>query len=805
MILDIKKVGGTFSTVQAAHDFASPGDILQIEDDGDYNESVTVSKDNLTIRAAEGFSPSIYYYTPTISIDAAVATFAIYGHADSLLRLRTLSSSSATVSFGGATALTAHHLDFITSTSQHCFTAATPSTGRLALSYITFRGTPLWGSMTYVDMWGCSGSVTTIASYSLLGGYIRTCQFICADTILYRQSYSSLFDTLEMSANYLLCTATGHEVMIDSDSEGLLFESNTVENTSAGNLTIFANMYNRTGTGYFTNNIIKGFSIGIIGSKVGARGDYNCIDCDTNYADKVTAGTHDINVDPVLTGFRINGSSPCADVGSDGVVYGFDILGTPRPQEGGWDIGCFEYSVLKISSAVLAGKTLTVTMNMAPYDGSFAVPSAWALAVEDALSDAIAVDTLATDGAVAVIGLDVYPTPGGLYEVTAPLDLENNDGDVITEGNAKKLFVVPITEARPDPAGFLQAMTGATGRRLARLIGTPTTVLTSILSPTDVVAEVESTLNFESDGFAQIGSELVAYSSKTATTLNGLTREPYVFENLPIGTEVRDANRMWSQRDRAWSECGFASCPDAFIDCLAADNGFARPIAEMTTDQMRSYARTLYYLDRNPWWSVFRVLRWMFQWSSKTGTSAIAYSLGGGLPVCWLDIPTADLPVADLSNRWLYVNGVLCRIVTAYDSITPDTTTLLMDVTNGPYWQAFDLDDGETEIAWELVAFQIEEAKWGPPGTGRRKPGYLKISIFSGQSDMPSTYLVVSGLAIPQGRLERGITMIDNTQSGVDRNSFYLVQPYKKVTEAVINDVVAAGVKVEVVSRMNPS
>ncbi|MBI4557320.1 MAG: right-handed parallel beta-helix repeat-containing protein [Candidatus Hydrogenedentes bacterium] len=60
--------------------------------------------------------------------------------------------------------------------------------------------------------------------------------------------------------------------------------------------------------------------------------------------DSVYPGTGNINADPVfLWDLRIAGTSPCIDVGTEAGAPQYDVLGTPRPQGAGVDMGAYEF------------------------------------------------------------------------------------------------------------------------------------------------------------------------------------------------------------------------------------------------------------------------------------------------------------------------------------------------------------------------------------------------------------------------------------------------------------------------------
>ena len=448
----------------------------------------------------------------------------------------------------------------------------------------------------------------------------------------------------------------------------------------------------------------------------------------------------------------------------------------------------------------VATGSLVVTFSDAIGGGSWDDLDAWELTVLDGAADLPEIEGASLDGDTISLALSCRLTPGGTYRIQVPFDLENSNLEQIAPGDAVKDFLVPLTDAPPAVTGFLAAWTGALGRALARIVGTPTTRLRALLQPTDTTARVETTLWFsETGGTAVIGSEVVQYGGITSGSITGLIRSGLVFDPWPIGTTIQDQTRHWSLRDRAWSETRMSVAPPDFVDSLAADLGARRPIAQMSIEDVRQFARALYYLDNGTWWAVFRVLRWMFRWASRSGSDGVARSPAPGEPANLLDIPTTSLSGRSMADRWVIVNGSICRVINATVAGDPAVTTLMLEPADGPFWQAPGLVAGQTGVAWEVLAYRIEETQWRP--TGIRKSAFLRITLFAGAPSRPATYLLTSGLAADQGMPARGKLMADATVPGPGRHAFYLAQPYATVTRAVLRDVVSAGVEVVVVSR----
>jgi hypothetical protein len=350
-ILDVKKTGATYSTLAAAYAAASDNDIIEIQDSEVYNEQLTIAKENLTIRNAVGVTPSIISYNFVITVQNTVTNFTIHGQTNNKLKLKTTVGATNVIVFSAGTNITTHDLEFYELSNQKCY-YSTNSTGTIQIKDCVFnRGYALGGSFTGIQMEGCSGTLKSLAAYNNLAGYIRQNNITITDTILDPLSGGSVFGDLIVSANFFKCSAEGNVYMIQTIVAGLKFENNTVISTLASTLANFANTYNVTATDVFTNNIIVGFNVGINSSKIGARGDYNLIACDTNYSGLLSAGAHDIqDEDPLLINdYKLDALSPCKGTGTSTVSYTYDIDGTLRTEP--YDIGCWQHLIYGLSHA----------------------------------------------------------------------------------------------------------------------------------------------------------------------------------------------------------------------------------------------------------------------------------------------------------------------------------------------------------------------------------------------------------------------------------------------------------------------
>ena len=491
-----------------------------------------------------------------------------------------------------------------------------------------------------------------------------------------------------------------------------------------------------------------------------------------------------------------------------GSIATIDAGGAERPSPAA--IGAWETPVVSILSINTPDtRTIVVTLSGPVSGGSLLVPGAWSAIATDGASDDAEISAVAQDGTGAIITLTTEDdmTPGGLYDLTPP-------GDVPTLTASSVPFVVTAWGPDPPQEPILEATMGAITARLADVYGAPRTRLRRALAPGDTVAYVESCYGMPTTaGRIRIGREKEAtYTTRTGRRLEGLVRsdEWTTLETHPVKTEVIDDSLTYSMAARVFSESNPATCPDDALESVARMLGFPRPLRQMTDEDLRRYLTTRYYLEAGSWWAMFQVLRHAFRWASRTGANGVVRHVAGPPSWVYLDVPEASLPFSSaLQQRWIYVDGRLCRVATAYEAPhhAPATTTLLLYAHDGPYWQgAAPLADGAT-VDWELLAFRHQEGQFVPAGgnPANNRVGLVRIQIFSpSSSGLGGTYLLSAGLTSaspPPGRYPRGkLSASAAVYPRPGRQGFYLSNPYARTTRRTLVDVVAAGVEVEVKS-----
>lgn len=456
-----------------------------------------------------------------------------------------------------------------------------------------------------------------------------------------------------------------------------------------------------------------------------------------------------------------------------------------------------------LSASTPDRRTIEVVFEFTPSGGSLLVPAAWLLEETDGVSDVPAIETVTQAGDTVTLGLAGPMSPGGSYEVTAPADIPG-----IHDRDAS--FVCDDFRTALGDEGVLEALTGAFGSQLAKVAGQPVTRLAAVLAPGDTTAEVESTLHMPAGGgVIRIRGEKIPFTAAATTQLTGLVRAANIIDTYPIGTEVRDDSYEWGQARRAWSETTLSKCPDDFVDVAARDKGSPAPLAAMPVDDRRAYAQVRHYLDAGTWWAAFRVLREGFRWASRTGTDARTYAAASG-GVRRVDIPQTSLPPTEwLHDRWIVIGGRTLRVRAARSDVAVGQTTLYVEAAGGPTWEPSEDFTDATAVSWELLAYRLVECQIGYYAADRLF-GLLVVYLYIATGFLPSTYLLTSGLAVPQGRLMRG--KLSGPYGGYgpygpppaghsNHQSFYLAQPYRTAVLGMLSDVVPAWCEIRVVMQ----
>lgn len=353
--LSVKKTGGTYSTITDALAAASENDIIEIQDDGVYNEQLTISVNNITIQAKDEFSPSIWFGSDyTIRLVIGVTGFKIYGHPDYPLKIKNGASSGECIRLqGSANTLDAQYIQTYDNTAQYIIRSTSAINGLVSLKNSELLGNAaFYGTFNNVLAESNTGTLNNLFYSANINGYVRKNNLIIHTS--YNEDLSATYtDGMYASSNYFQCTNETAVRFFKCFYAGFHFENNTIVCTAtAKNMNCFE-FSNFTPYMALKNNIIVGFKYGIYTiNKTGMFGDYNCLFNNVlNYGPPiggsvyyaVTPGANDILTDPVFgEGYSIDPTSPCIDAGTDDVDYDYDIEGILR--ESPYDIGCYEMS-----------------------------------------------------------------------------------------------------------------------------------------------------------------------------------------------------------------------------------------------------------------------------------------------------------------------------------------------------------------------------------------------------------------------------------------------------------------------------
>lgn len=560
-----------------------------------------------------------------------------------------------------------------------------------------------------------------------------------------------------------------------------------------------AGFYSEYDTADVKGCIVQGFARGWWTTVAWSPTDSTTYDCTDEYFGSASAGTGMITDDPDLdpVTYRKAEGSPAIDAGTvTGVAL--DVDGVAIPQGAAEDMGADEYPLPGILSATCPDRSTIVVLFDDDPPASTGFPTAWTVTPRDEASgaDTVIVDSVVLDLGADTATLTVVPT-GGLtcgaaYTAATPLP------GVSPVANSA-VAIVPITTVAAPREGYLEAWTGAVGDEVGYMLSAPSTRLTTALAPSDTEASVESTLHMLDAGIIYIRGERIAYASKTGTRLLGLTREtvidpadgatrPVRFDTVPVGAQVVDGSHAYCLTDQVRADLRVRRCTGRQLLFRARDLGFPVPIGLMDDESIQDYVCTRLYLDAGTWWATFRVLEAMFRFAQVTivdGEATDAQTL-----------TTTSLPEASWHDRRAIIGDRICRVrSSSYDAGT-GTTTLVFDDFDHPTFRAPELTPGATGIALRLPPFTIAKQLTYVPYTHT----YLIVTLFAGGTGLPVTYLLDNAEATPADMPIGGQIMEDEDEDGSDAHPLYLLEPYIDVVEAILDEILPAATRYEVVA-----
>jgi hypothetical protein len=410
------------------------------------------------------------------------------------------------------------------------------------------------------------------------------------------------------------------------------------------------------------------------------------------------------------------------------------------------------------------------------------------------------------------------PTPGAKYLITTTsTEFETGYNTV----NA----VVSIAEQDITPEPFLPSLLSAIGKQIAVDTGFPQTVLTSLLTPGDTHAHVESTLNFpDANGILYINGVRLEYESKTANSFVGLTwattndgTNDYYLDTEVIldGAPVMDYSQTYSLQDKATNENIINRSFGKQLKRLAKSLGFPVPLPTMTDTDIQEYLNERMYQPTGIPSAIFRTLRPVLRALELAGTATVsgAATITGVI----IDDP---LQVTQMLGRWVEINGRIAKIFKA-TLTAPDTYTWEFVAYDGYCWQHPTLTEVGVgnPVAWRLIPFLFNSVVTETftnlgPYVGNvyfDRAAQFNVHLFIGNQipdDYPVGYWLEDhtvdmpggGLAPSDGRSIHNYLAEDHlTEATADDRFLYLLDDYDFEITEILSDLLPAGVIANVI------
>lgn len=169
------------------------------------------------------------------------------------------------------------------------------------------------------------------------------------------------------------------------------------------------------------------------------------------------------------------------------------------------------------------------------------------------------------------------------------------------------------------------ALAKAMGREATQFLGHRMTRLVQELGPADTTAHVESTFGMDDAGTVYVtGIGPIGYTSKTVTTLGGLTRSPYVLDVASPGSVVVDWSRTFTHYERARADLSLWLGSGDALDARAQELGVARGGPWMTDTAFREVALLVSQGEVAHWRALFNVLDAWTQQFRIAGSSVVS-------------------------------------------------------------------------------------------------------------------------------------------------------------------------------------
>jgi len=338
--------------------------------------------------------------------------------------------------------------------------------------------------------------------------------------------------------------------------------------------------------------------------------------------------------------------------------------------------------------------------------------------------------------------------------------------------------------------GILDGLLKAFGEELTTLHGELSTRLTATLAAADVVATVESTLDFPDAGVLYLEGERVPYTSRAETSFGGLVRDPLTASDHLAGTEVADGSRSFSQLHRLRGDGLVTRAAGSALDRFGWRHGERRPLAIPDT-AYRALRRGRLDLERGLLSALVRVLDAALLTQSRSGVAGTLLPQPNRLLAALGTFSSQDV------GRPLYVGERVYRV----REVAADGSSLDLQPGAGVWWCAGNFGDGN-DVSYRIPPFRVLEL----PDTD---PGIVLVDlVFSGSSLGPPSYLLGDILpGVPEltpGGWPLGHEILeDELEDGATFLCWYLPGlPDEDLFRTMLEEVVAAGVDVRLNSLL---